>query len=203
MHGIRAVVTYRCNMMCSVCEYKCTPYKRGFMSVKVFEEKVKNAVSIGYKDYICISGGEPFLNPAILNRYLKVIYSIKVKKIIQTNGFWGNYEPFLDIITGLMEHGLNGIAFEYDYYHGLFIDLDVLRNAISKALKCGLEVTLSAFLNTANLSSPEDIYTYEAIKKIKKEFKEIKLKFTCNYKQNNFKGIEEKIILHEKQYNFT
>jgi MoaA/NifB/PqqE/SkfB family radical SAM enzyme len=201
--GIRAIVTYRCNMMCSICENRCAPYKKGFMGVKVFEEKIKDASSNGYRDYICISGGEPFLNPAILNRYLKVISTIKTKKIIQTNGFWGNIEPFIDIIIGLKGHGLSEITFEYDYYHGIFIDVEIIKNAISKVLKCQMEVSLTAFFNTSNLSSREDIFTYEAIKKIKKEYKEIRLIFTSSNRQNNFKNIDETVIFHKKQVNFT
>jgi organic radical activating enzyme len=196
--GIRAIVTYRCNMMCCICENRCAPYKRGFMGVKVFEEKIKNAAG-EYIDYICISGGEPFLNPAILNRYLKGISCIKAKKIIQTNGFWGNIDPYIDIIIGLKEQGLSEIIFEYDFYHAVFMDIEIVKNAISKALKCHVEVSLTSFFNTSNLSSPEDIFTYDAIKKIKKEYNEIKLIFTSSNRKNNFKNIDETVIFHKKQ----
>lgn len=195
MKGTKVIVTYNCNMMCYCCEYKCAPYKKGIMGVNDFRNKVFTSYSEGYIDYIDIAGGEPFLNPGMIFKYFKAISKIDSKKIVSTNGYWGNIEPFIDILVDLKKQGLNEIIIEYDYYHSPFIDINTIKEAIIKTLKCGIEISIKAYLNTKNLGSIEDIRSYEYIKEIKNEFKNIKLIFTNTSQNKTSRSSNEKIIL--------
>lgn len=193
MLGTRVIVTYNCNMFCNCCEFKCAPYRKGSMAVGEFKEKVQASYNNGYKDYINIEGGEPFLNAGIIHKYLKAIFNTTSKKYIKTNGYWGTMEPFLDILMEFKKADLNGLIIEYDYYHSLFIDIEIIRQATLMARTCGLEVIIKACFNTQNISSPEDIKTFEYIKIFNKEFKNMNYSFRTI--KENKTNTKENIIL--------
>lgn len=196
MNGTKVVVSYNCNMVCDCCEYSCAPYKKGRMNVKEFQKEINYSFSLGYSDYIKIEGGEPFLKPSLLSKYLKSIIDIDSKKFIKTNGYWGNMDPFMDIIDGLKKNDLYGLIFEYDFYHSIFIDIQTIKKAISKAIKCDIDVSIKSCFNTKNLSCIEDIKTYEYIKEIKNQFKNINLIF--ENRPPTPKSINERLILYSK-----
>lgn len=173
LKGTKIITTYKCNILCNNCEYKCAPFRKGAMPVYYFKQEIEKSINRGYDDYINIEGGETLLNPSIVYRYLKSIQDIKTQKYISTNGFWGKTEPYIDIILDLKKYDLHGIIIEYDYYHSVYIDFEVIKAAIRKIERCGLKVFLKAFFNTKDISSIEDKKTYEYIKAINNEFKNI------------------------------
>lgn len=196
MNGTKVIVSYNCNMVCECCEYSCAPFKKGRMSVKDFHEEVNYSFWLGYSDYIKIEGGEPFLKPSILFKYLKSIININSKKYIKTNGYWGNIDPFIDIIVELKKNDLYGLIFEYDFYHSIFIEIETIKKAIAKAIKCDIDVSIKSFFNTKNLSCNEDIKTYEYIKEIKNQYKNVNLIF--ENKSPTPKLVNERLILYNK-----
>lgn len=194
MKGMKIIVTYKCNMICECCEFKCAPYKKGFMGIKEFDSKVNSSFQEGFVDYVNIAGGEPFLNSGVLFKYFKAMTNIKTKKIITSNGYWGEIEPFTHIISDLKKLGLNEIIIEYDYFHSKYIDRKTIKEAISKCFLCGIDVSIKSTFNTKKLDCSEDIITYEAVKDIKREFNNIRLIFVsrgqnCNPVINNEKMI--------------
>lgn len=201
MKGIRIVVTYRCNIICPFCRYKCGPHRRGMMGVKDFKNQVEKAYNAGYKDYIVIEGGEPFLEPAIIFKYLKSIHMLKGDKYLVTNGFWGNREIFLDILGDLKEVGLKGIIFEYDFFHSAFINIETLKEAVLMCIKLGLEVVFKAGFISGNIKNEIDIKTFEHIKSIKREFNSSRFIFNELNKNTKVFGRsylkEEKAILYK------
>ncbi|MCX7904680.1 MAG: radical SAM protein [Caloramator sp.] len=166
MKGIRIIVTYQCNFLCHHCRYRCAPYKRGFMNQDEFEKRALDAIKDGYNNYIIIEGGEVFLNPSMLFKYLKKIKDIEIKKYVVTNGFWGNLDIYFRILKNLKDIGLAGIILEYDYFHKPFIDEDKLKGAIDKVLKNDLELIFKGILLTDDISTYEDIETLKEIKKL-------------------------------------
>lgn len=168
MHGIVAVVTYNCNIMCSICSYGCGPYRKGMMSPECFRQKVTEAYSQGYDDYIEIAGGEPFLHTGVVYKYLKKVKNIKTKKRIVTNGFWGKLDYYMDILEALKDSGISEVVLEYDIFHSVFIREETILDAISKLHICGIEARIRACFETSSLSTPYDIKTLEIIKRIRK-----------------------------------
>lgn len=198
--GIKIIPTYNCNITCGCCEYKCAPYKKGIMKVREFDTRVHNLYKEGYTDQITIEGGEPFQDPAQLYKYLKSISDLDSKKIIETNGSWGNKETFLDIIYELKKIGLYGIKFEYDFYHSVFINMDTVMKAIEKAIRCGLVVMVKARFNSANASSKEDRKTFDCLKEIRSRFDNIIPVFSEIDRSYRFRqgicNIDEKVIMY-------
>lgn len=207
MNGIRIIVTYNCNFMCGNCRYKCGPYRKGIMEVNSFRNKIVKLYEDGYKDYIIIEGGEPFLYIGMIYKYLKKIKNIDAKKYIITNGFWGNIETYLYSLSELKEIGLYGIIIEYDYFHSAFIDISTIKCAIEKALKNGLNVTLKAVFLTKDISVKADILTFDFIKRIRESYKNIGYIFECiNANDQNsllkFKtNIKEKVVMYKDREN--
>ncbi|WP_342455509.1 radical SAM protein [Caloramator sp. Dgby_cultured_2] len=199
MKGVRVIVTYQCNFLCHHCRFRCAPYKRGFMNQDEFEDKVLEAINEGYNNYIIIEGGEVFLNPSMLFRYLKKIKDIDIKKYVITNGSWGNLDIYFRILKDLKGFGLSGIILEYDYFHKPFIDEDKLKDAIDKVLKNDLELILKGILLTDDISTYEDIETLKEIKKLmdKKINKVIFESIETKFKTEIYKRwtVDEKLIL--------
>ena len=171
MNIIRAVVTYKCNFMCSNCNLKCGPYKKGIMKVDEFDKNIRNSYKRGIYDLLLIEGGEPFLYAGMLYKYIKKTSDINLKKYIATNGYWGNIEPFNVILGDLKSAGLNGIIIEYDCYHSMFTDTDTIKCAIEKCKINGIKVFIRSNFNTNGISEKCDELTFNLIKELKREFK--------------------------------
>lgn len=200
MKGIRGVVTYKCNIMCSCCTYRCGPHRKGIMDVKDFERYIKDYYDEGYSDYIIIEGGEPLLQSGIIFKYLKSIRNINSRKYIVTNGYWGNLEAYIYILEDIKNMGLSGIILEYDYFHSIFIDFKTIKNAIEKSLQWNLEVWVKAFFSNSGINCEEDEITFDYIKEIKKNYGEIKFIFQSPDKKKmpyrRAIGVEEKTLMY-------
>jgi MoaA/NifB/PqqE/SkfB family radical SAM enzyme len=203
MKGIRAVVTYNCNIMCSNCKFKCAPYRKGIMGVSDFYRKFKDAYDEGYRDYLLIEGGETFLHTGIIFKYVKKISSININKSIVTNGFWGNIDPYLDMLQDFKKIGVNEIIIEYDYFHSAFIDKQTIMESIRKCMKSDLNVSIRSTFLTKDIKSEEDKATFELVKDFKKEFKKIKFIFDeINHYDRSNKSFNEKTILYKQSSKF-
>lgn len=195
MNGIRAIVTYNCNIMCSNCRFKCAPYKKGIMSVNDFYSKFKGAYDEGYNDYLIIEGGEAFLHTGIIFKYVKKVSSININKSIVTNGFWGRLDPYLDMLQDFKKLGVNEIIIEYDYFHAEFIEKYIIAEAIIKCLKSDLNVSIRSTFLTKDINTEPDRATFELIKELQKEFRKVKFIFEEINPNNISRTINEKVIL--------
>jgi MoaA/NifB/PqqE/SkfB family radical SAM enzyme len=201
MKGINIIVTYKCNIRCSSCKYNCGPHRKGMMDIKDFKSKIEKAYMDGYNNYIIIEGGEPLLESAIIFKYLKSILIINSDKYIITNGFWGNADIYMDILGDLKKVGLKGIIFEYDFFHSIFINMNVLREAILMCMKSGLEVMFKADFISGDIKNEIDIRTFDYIKNIKREFSNSKFIFNDLNKNTKIFGRsylkEERVIYYK------
>ena len=201
MKGINIIVTYKCNIRCSFCKYNCGPHRKGIMGINDFKNEIEKAYKDGYNNYIFIEGGEPLLESAIIFKYLKSILIFNADKYIITNGFWGNTNIYMDILDDLKKVGLKGVIFEYDFFHSVFINIDVLKEAILMCMKSGLEVMFKADFISGDIKNEIDIRTFEYIKNIKNEFNNSKFIFNDLSKNTRVFGRsylkEEKVILYK------
>lgn len=202
MKGIRVITTYKCNLMCSSCKYRCSPSKKGVMNPLKFKDVVESAYNEGYKDYLIIDGGEPFLYASSIYKYLKKIKAFNIKKYIVTNGYWGQLDNFIDILSDLKSFGLNGVIIEYDYYHSIFLKEEIIKEAVAKCALSNLEVQIKSCFNTDGIKDEMDIETFEFVRRIKVEFNIAGFIFEKS-KQNNLDTINmvdkvknEKIICY-------
>lgn len=201
MKGINIIVTYKCNIRCSFCKYNCGPHRKGMMEIKDFKNEIEKAYMDGYNNYIIIEGGEPLLESAIIFKYLKSILIINADKYIITNGFWGKANIYMDILCDLKKVGMKGIIFEYDFFHSVFINMDVIREAVLMCMKSGLEVMFKANFISSDIKNEIDIRTFEYIKNIKREFNNSKFIFNDLNKNTKIFGRsylkEEKVIFYK------
>jgi molybdenum cofactor biosynthesis enzyme MoaA len=177
MNGIIAVITYNCNITCSNCSYGCGPHRKGMMSPECFKQRVTEAYSQGYGDYLEIAGGEPFLHTGIVFKYLKKIKHIETKKLIVTNGFWGRLNYYMDILMELKDSGVSEVVLEYDSFHSVFIDQETILEAIKKSFHCGIGVRIRSGFETSSLSTAYDLRTLELIRSIRR--KQDRVRFEC------------------------
>lgn len=200
MNGIRIVTTYNCNIMCSSCKYKCGPHKKGIMDPNNFYKKVEEGCEQGFRDYLIIDGGEPMLHSDMVYKYLKRIDGFSGSKYVVTNGYWGNQAWYYNILEDLKRVGLDGVIFEYDYFHSVFIEFNVIRNAIKKAAELELDISLKAVFTSGDIKENIDRRSFEYVKSIRREFENIKLIMnevndSC-YPYRKSLLVDEKLILY-------
>lgn len=204
MGGIQIAVTYHSNICCSCCSYNCAPYKRGWMQPDQFQNNVEKAVAQGYTDFIQIEGGEPFLNSALLYRYLRSILKYHIPVYIRTNGFWGNLQPYTEILGKLMENGLRGITLEYDFFHSASIDFKTAIHALQTAGRTGLERRVLAHFETSDISTIQDEKTFQYLKAFRSHYVDMRYIFNvmkCDQKHMGtnivfcHKGLGEKSVI--------
>jgi MoaA/NifB/PqqE/SkfB family radical SAM enzyme len=196
MRGIVAVVTYNCNAMCSICKYKCAPYKKGIMDAAEFQSRVKEAYNEGYRDYLTIQGGEVFLHTGIIFKYLKKINDLSIKKQIVTNGFWGFMDPYVDILQDLKKLGVEHIILEYDYFHSLFIEKETVLKSIDRCIRSKLNISIKSMFETQGIQTEADMKTFELIKYIKNKYNNLNFIFEVSNNQIKDKP-NEKVILYQ------
>lgn len=201
MKGISVVVTYKCNIRCSCCRYDCGPHRKGIMGIGEFTYQIEKNYRDGFSNYIIIEGGEPLLESAIVFKYLKSIKMINADKYIVTNGYWGNIDMYLDILGDFKKVGLKGIIFEYDFFHSVFINMDILREAVLMCEKSGLERMFRADFLSGDIKNEIDFKTFEYIKDIKREFNNSKFIFNELNKNTKVFGRsylkEERVIYYK------
>lgn len=195
MKGMRLIVTRNCNITCSHCEYECGPHRKGIMSVKNFKNNFLEGYREGFNEYIIIEGGEIMNHSGIVFKYLKGISSYDIKKILVTNGFWGNLEIYRDILKELRNIGASTMLFEYDYFHSLYIELDTIRKAIMKATECGFDIEIKCSFITNNIGVEIDEITFNYIKYFKEHFNNIR--FNMVYIDNETNLNKERVFLYK------
>lgn len=202
MKGLKVVVTYKCNFMCSNCRYSCTPYKKGAMDVQKFKREVCQAMDEGYNNYVIIDGGEYFISGGLVFKYLKSIDKINIKKSIVTNASWGKKELFNYTLQSLKKCGLDEIIIKYDYFHSPFTDADTIKESIKKSIKMDFKVAICSTFESESVNTSKDIYTYNFIKDINENFSDIKFIFesTEAYKSpslsHRYISKNEKVVLY-------
>lgn len=195
MKGTKVIVTYKCNCRCHSCEFSCGPEKKGYMRPDSFKKEVLEAAEEGYSDYVTIAGGEPFLRPGMIIKYLKSINNLNGIKSIITNGFWGSSEGYIYMLSEMKTMGLNNVIIDFGYMNNDFIDFSTVLGAVRLTERAELKATLRIGFVTEGIKHPWDQEMFENIKKLKVSDQKLKFIF-YSLRESEFK--EQKKESHEK-----
>lgn len=107
-------------------------------------------------------------------------------------------DTYLYSLSDLKEIGLYGIIIEYDYFHSAFIDILTIKSAIEKTILSGLNISIRAAFLTRDISVKADIITFEYVKEIRKNYKNIGyILEDANFKKHSLL-IKPKSVIGEK-----
>lgn len=134
------VITDKCNAECDFCGFSCSPKNKQFMDSEMMERIIREAKQLGIKT-IGFSGGEPFLNPELLIKGVKIAREENLNVSIATNGFWGAWEPE-KIKSVLTQAKPDVISISYDFFHSKYITQETVFTAVSAAEQLGIPCSI-------------------------------------------------------------
>lgn len=149
--------TLRCNITCAHCLLSCSPESGDTMTKEQIREWVTEFIDLGFKP-ICLTGGEPFLFPHLVQIASAVCAQRSVPLIIQTNGFWASTPSraikFLKQIPYISQLG-----FSVDYAHMRFIKRETVENGVRAAYETGID-NVSLSISYQTIDEYEEIAAY-------------------------------------------
>jgi radical SAM protein with 4Fe4S-binding SPASM domain len=112
------------------------------MTRKTAQTAINDAYSIG-ADWVSFSGGEPFLEYALMKDLITLSSWNGLKTEVVTNGFWGNTsEEALGALKPLIDAGLDVLNLSVDDFHSEYVPFELMREAYWAAVELGLNIVL-------------------------------------------------------------
>jgi MoaA/NifB/PqqE/SkfB family radical SAM enzyme len=138
------LITSKCNIVCRHCCNDSHPLHAGSVAFEDAARLIEMAREIPSIREVGISGGEPFLFIPLLRRIVQSAAEAGFTSSITTNGFWGRSpERALSLLSELRHCGLRAVNLSTSVFHQEHINLSVLVEAASVALRAGLDVCIN------------------------------------------------------------
>lgn len=139
------LLTEQCNAECDICALCCSPRTKANMELEQAYDYIEQASRIDDFQYVCITGGEPFLYYNDLIKLIKKAKSLNFKIAVTTNGFWGKTkEDSKEIVKSLIDAGLTRMDLSVDEFHSKYIPYDYVKNVLSASYELNLNVEISS-----------------------------------------------------------
>lgn len=136
------ILTLRCNAECRHCMFECSPEQTEVMPRRLAEKAIQEARSLG-AEWVSLTGGEPFLEPDLLQGLIAYAHENGLKTEVVTNGFWGeSLETAKNELRSLIDAGLDVLNLSIDDFHEEYLSIEKVRNAYLGAVELGLKVVL-------------------------------------------------------------
>jgi len=139
------LLTEQCNAECDICALSCSPKTKTIMELEQAYNYIEQAAKIHDFEYVCISGGEPFLYYDHLIKLIKKANGLNFKVAVTTNGFWGRTKENSEkIVKSLIDAGLTRMDLSVDEFHSKYIPYDYVKNILSASHKFNLNIEISS-----------------------------------------------------------
>lgn len=146
--------TLRCNITCPHCLLSCSPQSGDTMTKEQIKKWVTEFIDLGFEP-ICLTGGEPFLFPELVQTASAVCARRSVPLVIQTNGFWASTpSKAIDMLEQIPS--ITQLGFSIDYAHMCFLKKENVENGIRAAYEMGID-NVSISISYQTLAEYEDL----------------------------------------------
>ena len=107
---IGIILSYRCQTRCKHCLYACGPEWKEWFDPAELKKAVAATRAWTHRFQVHLTGGEPFLNPNLLEQAVSIVAEAGIPQYVETNAFWCTEEGAVrDRLSSLRELGLRGI----------------------------------------------------------------------------------------------
>lgn len=151
------IITQRCNAQCLHCYSSCGPHETKQLSESRLLQLIDDSAACTPDDAlnISISGGEPFLFPALLQRLISRGNAHGAWMSCVSNGSWAhNPTKAQAILQPLHDAGLDALDISYSEFHRAYVPENRIKHALGAAISLGLHSTLK-YVETASSSGAE------------------------------------------------
>jgi MoaA/NifB/PqqE/SkfB family radical SAM enzyme len=147
-------LTARCNAACAHCSSSCGPFRSESLDRSTLFRLMDEAAAANEDERLefSLSGGEPFLDFALLCEVIAHGAALGAVVNCQTNAYWAaNDEVAARKLGELRDAGLNGISVSISRFHDAFIR----RSRVQRALRVARELGLGTALKCAITADAE------------------------------------------------
>jgi pyruvate-formate lyase-activating enzyme len=142
-------LTDRCNISCAHCMPDSGPTRRTTMAGPDLAAWLEALVAMGRTRKICLTGGEPFVVPELLDLASRVAQRAGIECAVMTNGSWGSSVAGAKRILERFD-GITKIGLSTDHFHREFVPSEKIRNVIEACRELGKQVLVRvAYLDEA------------------------------------------------------
>ncbi|MBN1781958.1 radical SAM protein [bacterium] len=128
------IFSYQCSNQCRHCLYACGPYHRDWMSADRLDQVLEGiARHRGYLTGLHFAGGEPFLNPDLLEHAIRKASDLRLPvDYVETNAFWCHSKERTESMLKRMEEaGLRALLVSCSPFHQEFIPFENVMHAVT------------------------------------------------------------------------
>jgi hypothetical protein len=150
------MVTARCNAACEHCSTSCGPYRTEQLPRETMLALIRDAASLAGTERleISITGGEPFLDFALLREIVAYGTARGAHMSCVSNAYWAtSTEKATSLLSQMQAAGLRLIAFSTSPFHQRFVPAQRVQRALGAAQALGLARVLK-YVKTR--SDPQD-----------------------------------------------
>jgi len=140
--GIHFLLTYMCNQECDHCFVYSSPKSKGTFSLTQMKNIYNEIDKIGSIDWIYFEGGEPFLFYPLMVEGIKLARIRNLQIGIVTNAYWATSVDNAELyLKPLSELGISCLNISQDSFHSYGNENESVNNALSTALKLGIDAS--------------------------------------------------------------
>jgi radical SAM protein with 4Fe4S-binding SPASM domain len=151
------LLTFRCNAECRHCFFASGPHRDEVMSTDLGIKAIDEAAVLG-AEWISFTGGEPFLELALLEPLIAFANELGLKTEIVSNGFWAETpEKAESALMPLWGLGLDVLNLSIDDFHQEYVPIKHVKNAYDAAKKLGLKIVIMTTTSKNNNITAEKI----------------------------------------------
>lgn len=147
-------LTGQFNAACKHCCFECSPE----VNEKIDKEYIYKLLDYGISNEkiksVAITGGEPFLEEALLMDMLLKLQDANKKVTCITNGYWAQTEEIAyKKLKRLTQAGLSVLTVSHDDFHKEYIPTYKIKNLFKAARHLPLEIHLNMSVTESNLGN--------------------------------------------------
>jgi len=160
------IVTYRCNAECRHCFFESSPKREETIPLELGIKAIDEAAKLG-AEWISLTGGEPFLEPALVSAFIKHASESGLKTEIVSNGYWANsIQEATRILEPLKDLGLDALNLSIDDFHQEHTPISSIKNAYWAAQGLGIKLIIMTTTTKNNNVTAETLPELLGDKKI-------------------------------------
>jgi len=160
------IVTYRCNAECRHCFFESSPRREETIPLELGIKAIDEAAKLG-AEWISLTGGEPFLEPALVSAFIKHASESGLKTEIVSNGYWANsIQEATRILEPLKDLGLDALNLSIDDFHQEHTPISSIKNAYWAAQGLGIKLIIMTTTTKNNNVTAETLPELLGDKKI-------------------------------------
>jgi len=143
--------TMKCALACDFCCYGCNPNRKEKMPFDLAERLIREAGKLKNFSSVGFTGGEPLLFPEEICALADILHEVNLPFTIATAAHWAkDYVYCKELLGYLKSKGLIRLNISHDHSHMVFVQREIVINAIRAASELNIATYVVGTFNNTN-----------------------------------------------------